>query len=210
MRRFNLFLLATVQLAGARSPGFSIHEDLLTYPQFEVVFDSQYISEKDAHSLLDSQHPTYSADFAQSTLDQAREADERDNEGDNQGQNGPSHTYELMKLPPPRIPLLYPYYTTPPNPRTRPQMSWPRPKKRASLLARQQADGNFSHNLKILAYTLCQDGGATVSATTARSSSSTPSHLYQMASLPSATPTPWTLRLVKSPRFPPTLRIRQS
>src|SRR6478609_10601655 len=112
MRRFNLFLLATVQLAGARSPGFSIHEDLLTYPQvsylplvdylvlklnvlqFEVVFDSQYISEKDAHSLLDSQHPTYSADFAQSTLDQAREADERDNEGDNQGQNGPSHTYE--------------------------------------------------------------------------------------------------------------------
>ncbi|KAH7159011.1 glucosidase II beta subunit-like protein-domain-containing protein [Fusarium sp. MPI-SDFR-AT-0072] len=112
MRRFNLFLLATVQLVEARSPGFSIHEDLLTYPQFEVVFDSQYISEKDAHSLLDSQHPTYSADFAQSTLDQAREADERDNEGDNQGQNGPSHTYELMKLPPHEylcsIPIIQP------------------------------------------------------------------------------------------------------
>ncbi|WZH47821.1 glucosidase II beta subunit-like protein-domain-containing protein [Fusarium acuminatum] len=112
MRRFNFILLATVQLVGARSPGFSIHEDLLTFPQFEVVFDNQYISEKDAHSLLDSQHPTYSADFAQSTLDQAREADGRDNEGGNQDQTGPSHTYELMKLPPHEylcsIPIIQP------------------------------------------------------------------------------------------------------
>ncbi|KAJ4011189.1 Protein OS-9 [Fusarium irregulare] len=111
MRRFNLALLAYLQLVGARSPGFNIHEDLLTFPQFEVVFDSQYISEKDAHSLLDSQHPTYSADFAQSTVDQAREADERDN-GDNQDQNSPSFTYELMKLPPNEylcsIPIIQP------------------------------------------------------------------------------------------------------
>ncbi|RGP63613.1 os-9 [Fusarium longipes] len=100
MRRFNLILLASLQLVGARSPGFSVHEDLLTHPQFEVVFDSQYISEKDARSLLDSQHPTYSADFAHSTLDQAREADRRDNDGENQDNDGPSYKYELMKLPP--------------------------------------------------------------------------------------------------------------
>ncbi|EKJ69891.1 hypothetical protein FPSE_09914 [Fusarium pseudograminearum CS3096] len=101
MRRFNLILLASLQLVGARSPGgFNIHEDLLTYPQFEVVFDNQYISEKDAHSLLDSQHPTYSADFAQSTLGQAREADARDNEAENKDQDGPSYKYELMKMPP--------------------------------------------------------------------------------------------------------------
>ncbi|KAM0553049.1 hypothetical protein ACHAPJ_007596 [Fusarium lateritium] len=112
MRRFNLILLAAIQLAGARSPGFSIHEDLLTFPQFEVVFASQYISEKDAHSLLDSQHPTYSADFAQSTLSQAREAGEQDNADGNGGQTGPSHTYELMKLPPHEylcsIPIIQP------------------------------------------------------------------------------------------------------
>ncbi|GKU03943.1 hypothetical protein FLAG1_05843 [Fusarium langsethiae] len=100
MRRFSLILLASLQLVGARSPGFNIHEDLLTYPQFEVVFDNQYISEKDAHSLLDSQHSTYSADFAQSTLGQVREAGKRDNEGENKDQDGPSYKYELMKLPP--------------------------------------------------------------------------------------------------------------
>ncbi|KAF4466307.1 OS-9 [Fusarium albosuccineum] len=113
MRRSNLVLLAAIQLAGARSPGFNIHEDLLTYPQFEVVFSDDYISEKDANSLLEqsSQHPTYSADFAQSTLEQVREADERDNDEADE-QTGPSHTYELMKLPPNQylcsIPVIQP------------------------------------------------------------------------------------------------------
>ncbi|KAJ3501385.1 hypothetical protein NM208_g16947 [Fusarium decemcellulare] len=114
MRRSNLVLLAAIQLAGARSPGFNIHEDLLTYPQFEVVFSDDYISEKDANSLLEqsSQHPTYSADFAQSTLEQVREADERDNDEANE-QTGPSHTYELMKLPPNQYLCSIPRYTTP-------------------------------------------------------------------------------------------------
>ncbi|KAM5350371.1 hypothetical protein ACJ41O_006876 [Fusarium nematophilum] len=114
MRRLNLVLLAAIQLAGARSPGFSIHEDLLTFPQFEVVFAEDYISEKDANALLEQsgQHPTYSADFAQSTLEQVREADERDNDGHDGGQTDPSHTYELMKLPPHQylcsIPVIQP------------------------------------------------------------------------------------------------------
>lgn len=33
MRRLNLVLLATLQLCGARSRGFSVYEDLLTFPQ---------------------------------------------------------------------------------------------------------------------------------------------------------------------------------
>lgn len=37
MRRSNLLLLAAIQLAGARSPGFSIHEDLLAFPQVRVL-----------------------------------------------------------------------------------------------------------------------------------------------------------------------------
>ncbi|UPK94662.1 hypothetical protein LCI18_005597 [Fusarium solani-melongenae] len=114
MRRFNLALLAVIQLARARSPSFSIHEDLLTYPQFEVIFADDYISEKDANSLLEQsvQHSTYSADFAQSTLQQVREANERDNDQTNEGETGPSHTYELMKLPPHQylcsIPVIQP------------------------------------------------------------------------------------------------------
>ena len=33
MRRLNLVLLATLRLCRARQPGFSIHDDLLAYPQ---------------------------------------------------------------------------------------------------------------------------------------------------------------------------------
>jgi hypothetical protein len=33
MRRLNLVLLASLQLARARQPGFSIHDDLLAHPQ---------------------------------------------------------------------------------------------------------------------------------------------------------------------------------
>ncbi|KPM34200.1 Protein OS-9 [Neonectria ditissima] len=114
MRRLNLLLLAAVQLAGARSPGFSIHEDLLTFPQFEVVFADEYISEKDANSILEShnQHPTYSADFAQSTLDQAGEADARDNDAASGEKPDLAYTYELMSMPPNQylcsIPVLQP------------------------------------------------------------------------------------------------------
>lgn len=33
MRRLNLVLLASLQLCRARQPGFSIHDDMLAYPQ---------------------------------------------------------------------------------------------------------------------------------------------------------------------------------
>ncbi|KAH7145670.1 glucosidase II beta subunit-like protein-domain-containing protein, partial [Dactylonectria estremocensis] len=115
MRRLNLLLLSAIRLAGARSPGgFSIHEDLLAFPQFEVIFSDDYISEQDANAILDrhNQYPTYSADFAQSTLDQTREADDRDNDATDAGEPGLKYTYELMKLPPHQylcsIPVIQP------------------------------------------------------------------------------------------------------
>lgn len=33
MRRLNFILLASLQLCRARQPGFSIHDDMLAYPQ---------------------------------------------------------------------------------------------------------------------------------------------------------------------------------
>ena len=75
--------------------------------QFEVLFSNDYISEKDAQALLDQHDPTYSADFSQSTLDNVREA----NDGET-SEEGPTHTYEVMKLSPHRylcsIPILQP------------------------------------------------------------------------------------------------------
>lgn len=35
MRRLNLVLLASLQLCRARQPGFSIHDDMLAYPQVQ-------------------------------------------------------------------------------------------------------------------------------------------------------------------------------
>ncbi|CAM1509425.1 Fc.00g031640.m01.CDS01 [Cosmosporella sp. VM-42] len=109
MRRLNLVLLAAFQLCGARTPGFSIHEDLLTYPQFEVEFSNDFISEKDAEALLERNHPTYSAGFAQSTLDNIREAGDDETNGE---ETDTPHTYEVVKLPPHQylcsIPVLQP------------------------------------------------------------------------------------------------------
>ncbi|KJZ77126.1 Protein OS-9-like protein [Hirsutella minnesotensis 3608] len=112
MRRINLALLAAVQLCRARNPGFSIHDDLLAFPQYEVVFSDKLISSNDANALIQdgSRHPTYSADFSQPTAGDAREAaaDEADGATD-----APlSYTYEVMNMPPQRylcsIPIIKP------------------------------------------------------------------------------------------------------
>jgi protein OS-9 len=96
MRRLNLVLLASLQLCGARQPGFSIHDDLLAHPQvrsllasscgelatrsslltlraplqFEVVFSDAYISESDALALLELKRAsnTYTPDASQTDL----------------------------------------------------------------------------------------------------------------------------------------------
>ncbi|KAK0642977.1 glucosidase II beta subunit-like protein-domain-containing protein [Cercophora newfieldiana] len=70
MHRLNLVLLASLQLCSARQPGFSIHDDLLAHPQFEVVFSDSYISESDALALLASKRAasTYTPDASQTDL----------------------------------------------------------------------------------------------------------------------------------------------
>lgn len=135
MRRLNLVLLATLQLCGARSTGFNIHEDLLAFPQvwpslpgvrrslvhdantrqFEVTFSEDFISEKDAHALLEENnpHPTYSADFSQATAgENVREASDVDADQTADAGTDTAYTYELMTLSPHRylcsIPVIQP------------------------------------------------------------------------------------------------------
>ncbi|OHE90939.1 glucosidase II beta subunit-like protein [Colletotrichum orchidophilum] len=107
MRRFNLVLLATAQLCGARHPGFSIHDDLVAYPQvrpipsssptkgssgsqtdnvraqYEIVFSESFILEHEAQALLDraNPHSTYSAEFSTTSdvSQNVREATDADN-----------------------------------------------------------------------------------------------------------------------------------
>ncbi|KAK1689040.1 glucosidase II beta subunit-like protein-domain-containing protein [Colletotrichum godetiae] len=83
MRRFNLLFLATAQLCGARHPGFSIHDDLVAYPQYEIVFSESFILEHEAQALLDrtNPHSAYSAEFstASDVSQNVREATDADN-----------------------------------------------------------------------------------------------------------------------------------
>ena len=37
MRRLHVALLVTAQLCGARTPGFSVHSDLLAHPQVRAI-----------------------------------------------------------------------------------------------------------------------------------------------------------------------------
>ncbi|KAL7787148.1 glucosidase II beta subunit-like domain-containing protein [Trichoderma ceciliae] len=121
MRRLQLSLLAALPLCRAKSPAFSIHEDLQAFPQFEVVFSDHYISEKDAQSLLEYniEHPTYSADFSQPTISDASESSESSDasEGNHDAryattQGGSPLAYEVMSMPPHRylcaIPVIEP------------------------------------------------------------------------------------------------------
>ncbi|KZL65643.1 glucosidase ii beta subunit-like protein [Colletotrichum incanum] len=112
MRRLNLVLLATAQLCGARHPGFSIHDDLVAYPQYEIVFSESFILDHDAQALLDrtNQHSTYSAEFstASDISQNVREAGDAD--------NGAAvevfEKYEIMNMNPSKylcaIPILEP------------------------------------------------------------------------------------------------------
>ncbi|TDZ25255.1 Protein OS-9-like protein [Colletotrichum orbiculare MAFF 240422] len=112
MRRLNLIFLATTQLVGARHPGFSIHDDLVAYPQYEIVFSESFISENEAQALLDraNPHPTYSAEFStpSDVSQNVRQATDADNG------RGPEifERYELMNMAPSKylcsIPIVEP------------------------------------------------------------------------------------------------------
>ncbi|EHK47056.1 hypothetical protein TRIATDRAFT_217483 [Trichoderma atroviride IMI 206040] len=117
MRRLQLSLLAALPLCRAKSPAFSIHEDLQAFPQFEVVFSDHYISEKDAQSLLEYniEHPTFSADSSQPTISDAGGSATAKDGHDGRyaaAQSESPLTYEVMNMPPHRylcaIPVIEP------------------------------------------------------------------------------------------------------
>ncbi|PHH61423.1 hypothetical protein CDD81_394 [Ophiocordyceps australis] len=108
----NFALLATLQLrrVGARTPGFSIHDDLLAFPQYEILFRPGHISSKEAEALLDnkSPHATYSAAFGQPTAQDYVDASSH---------HGPltGQSYEMITLAPHRYLCSIPL-TEPPSP----------------------------------------------------------------------------------------------
>ncbi|KAL7920453.1 glucosidase II beta subunit-like domain-containing protein [Trichoderma austrokoningii] len=120
MRRLQLSLLAALPLCRAKSPAFSIHEDLQAFPQFEVVFSDHYISEKDAQSLLDYsiEHPTLEADSSQPTISDAGGGSATAKHGHDAryaattSQSEAPLAYEVMNMPPHRylcaIPVIEP------------------------------------------------------------------------------------------------------
>ncbi|KAI1183237.1 glucosidase II beta subunit-like protein-domain-containing protein [Nemania serpens] len=97
-----LAFYAWAQLCRARQPGFSIHHDLLAYPQFEVVISDTYISAADAQAFLDSPDVAPSAVTTAASAPAARRSYDA----------AAAESYEIMSMPPHRylcaIPVIEP------------------------------------------------------------------------------------------------------
>lgn len=119
MRRLKVLLLVGLRLCAARQPGFSIHHDLLAYPQFEVVFSESFISESEAKSLVerasasDTTHPNYEADFNKDVASNVQAASSED---DDEGDRKVADTYEIMNMPPNSYLCAIPVIEPPPAP----------------------------------------------------------------------------------------------
>ncbi|XXG97999.1 hypothetical protein Hte_004315 [Hypoxylon texense] len=124
MCRYNVFLLLSglLQLARARQPGFSVHHDLLAYPQFQVVFSESYISEVEAQALVEKTNPSAPSYEAGSTsqIDLAstiRAAEGGDEPGySRNGDQEAAESYEIMNMPPYRYLCAIPVIESPPTP----------------------------------------------------------------------------------------------
>ncbi|KAK3396816.1 glucosidase II beta subunit-like protein-domain-containing protein [Sordaria brevicollis] len=133
MRRPSLALLALSSLpfGTARQPSFSIHQDLVAHPQFEVVFSDSYISEADAFALLEAANnnktpkPTPASDGASDASIQTDLTSElresatanavSDNsDGSTDGTSPLKETYELITYPPMRYLCSIPIIAPPP------------------------------------------------------------------------------------------------
>ncbi|KAL7624752.1 Protein OS-9 [Parahypoxylon ruwenzoriense] len=122
MGRLEVFFLLSwlLPLSQARQPGFSIHHDLLAYPQFEVVFSESYISETDAQALVERtnpSHPNYEADFVGQTglTSNIAPAKERAGSGHDDGTKI-AESYEIMNMLPHRYLCAIPIIESPPAP----------------------------------------------------------------------------------------------
>lgn len=111
-----------VQLCRARQPGFSVHHDLLAYPQFEVVISDSYISESDAQALVDSPdnahpNPSHDAGIASQTDITSTTAAAAEGLGqDAAAAAAPAESYEIMSMPPHRYLCAIPVIDPPPAP----------------------------------------------------------------------------------------------
>ncbi|KAK3680830.1 glucosidase II beta subunit-like protein-domain-containing protein [Podospora appendiculata] len=137
MRRPNLLLVAWLHqvlapVCSARHPSFSIHDDLLAHPQFEVVFSDSFIREADALALLSSSPgtPTHATDFepasetdlaatvrASGAADPARgdsDAGEAATADDDDNTPQVSETFEIINTPPTRYLCSVPVLAPPP------------------------------------------------------------------------------------------------
>ncbi|KAI1078570.1 glucosidase II beta subunit-like protein-domain-containing protein [Whalleya microplaca] len=116
-----LLVLSWLQLCQARQPGFSIHHDLLAYPQFEVVFSESYISEPEAQILVEKNnpsHPNYEADFTSRTdlAANIRAAGDGDEVvGGSDGDHKVAESYEIMSMPPHQYLCAIPVIEAPPE-----------------------------------------------------------------------------------------------
>ncbi|GAP92282.2 putative protein OS-9 [Rosellinia necatrix] len=123
MRRLPSLLVvwAWTQLCRARQPGFSVHHDLLAYPQFEVVISDTYISESDAQALIDSAdaaHPSYDAALTSQTdiSSTTRPATPGHGRDAATPADAAAESYEIMTMPPHRYLCAIPVIETPPAP----------------------------------------------------------------------------------------------
>lgn len=107
-------LLAGLQHCQARQPGFSIHHDLLAYPQFEVVLSEAFISEAEAKSLLEAAHPEYQADFANRNDVTSNVHPAVDGQDDEPRKT--TETYEVMNMNARRYLCSIPIIEAPPAP----------------------------------------------------------------------------------------------
>ncbi|KAK7747658.1 Protein OS-9 [Diatrype stigma] len=119
--RLQFLLCCWLRLGRARQPGFSIHHDLLAYPQFEVVFSESYISEPDARTLVDKtdpSHPSYEAEFSSQQTDLASSFHDGsfapNGEADADADHKVAETYEIMAMPPHRYLCAIPIIEPPP------------------------------------------------------------------------------------------------
>ncbi|KAI8958290.1 glucosidase II beta subunit-like protein-domain-containing protein [Daldinia sp. FL1419] len=117
------FLTGLLGLGRARQPGFSIHHDLLAYPQFEVIFSESYISEVDAQALVEKASPSptnYDANLPGQTdvISNIQPAADDADVGSDVGEDNRNHaeSYEIMTAPPHRYLCAIPVIESPPAP----------------------------------------------------------------------------------------------
>ncbi|KAI1802714.1 glucosidase II beta subunit-like protein-domain-containing protein [Daldinia bambusicola] len=120
-----LLLSGLLELSWARQPGFSIHHDLLAYPQFEVVFSESYISETDAQALVEKASPSptnYDANLPGQTdiisnIQPAHDRSDASNSiDDDHGDRKLTESYEIMNASPHRYLCAIPVIESPPAP----------------------------------------------------------------------------------------------